>query len=214
MPVKLLIPRQQYLASGIHIGMKQRTEDMREFIYKIRDDGLAVLNLRIIDERIRIAAKFMARCKNPLVVGRKVVTHDAMKKFAEATGISTVVGRFMPGMLTNPQYKKYYEADCMLIVDPLIDYQALQEAVSARIPVIALCDTFNETRNVDLIIPVNNKGKKALGMLFWLLAREILRARDQIKSDADFKYKLEDFAKEEYFESGSSGAREYSADEE
>jgi len=202
---KLLISRQQYLASGIHIGMKQRVEDMREFIYKIRDDGLSVLNLAKIDERIRAASKFLARSKKPLIVCRKGVAHDIVKKFSEVTGIQAVVGRFMPGTLTNSQYKKFYEADCIMIIDPMIDYQALQEAVSARVPVIAICDTINETKNIDLIIPANNKGKKSLGILFWLLAREILKERGDIKSDEEYKCSLEDFAGEDEYEEEYEG---------
>jgi len=193
MPVKLLIPRQQYLVSGIHIGMKLRTEDMKEFIYKIRPDGLAVLNLRKIDERIRIAAKFLARSKNIIIAGKKTPVEEGIKKFAELIKAEAVVGRFLPGSLTNPSFRKYFEADVILIVDPMVDHQALQEAVKARVPVIAICNTFNETRNVDLIIPANNKGKKALATLFWLLAREILREREEIKSDKEFEYKVEDF---------------------
>lgn len=197
MPVKFLITRQEYLASGIHIGMKQRTEQMKEFIYKIRPDGLAVLNLRKVDERIRVASKFLARCSKIIVVGRKSTAHEAMKKFGEIIGAEIVTGRFMPGTLTNPQYKKYFEAEVMLIVDPLSDYQALKEAVKARVPIVAICDTFNETRDIDLIIPANNKGKKALATLFWLLARETLKERGQIKSDAEFRYKIEDFGGKE-----------------
>lgn len=197
MPAKLLISRQDYLASGLHIGMKQRVADMKEFIYKIRDDGLAVLNLRKVDERIRIAAKFLSRCGKIMVVGRKFVAHEAIKKFAEVVGAEAVAGRFMPGTLTNPQYKKYFEADVIVITDPLVDYQVLKEVVNARVPVVAVCDTFNETRDIDLIIPANNKGKKALATLFWLLAREILKERDSIKSDSEFKFKVEDFGGKE-----------------
>jgi len=197
MPIKLLISRQDYLASGIHIGMKQRVADMKEFIYKIRDDGLAVLNLGKIDERIKTASKFLARCKKIMVVGRKAVAHDAVKKFGEVVDADVIIGRFMPGTLTNPQYKKYFEADVILITDPLIDYQALKEAVKARVPVIGVCDTFNETRNIDLIIPANNKGKKSLAVLFWLLAREILKERGSLKSDSDFKLTSDDFGGKE-----------------
>jgi small subunit ribosomal protein S2 len=197
MPAKLLISRQDYLASGIHIGMKQRVADMKEFIYKIRDDGLAVLNLRKVDERIRVAAKFLSRCKNIMVVGRKSVAHEAVKKFGEVVGAEVIVGRFMPGTLTNPQYKKYFEADVIVTIDPLIDYQVLKEAVTAGVPVVGVCDTFNETRNIDLIIPANNKGKKALATLFCLLAREILKERGSIKSDSEFKLKAEDFGGKE-----------------
>jgi len=196
MPVRLLIPKQQYLAAGIHIGMKQRTEQMREFIYKVREDGLAVLNLRKIDERIRTAAKFLARCKNVLVVSRKLVAKEAIEKFAEVVNAKAITTRFMPGTLTNPTYKNFFEADAILIADPLVDIQALQEAVKARVPIVAICDTFNETKDIDLIIPANNKGKRALATLFWLLAREILKERKQISSDKEFKYKIDDFGKE------------------
>lgn len=193
MPIKLLISRQDYLASGIHIGMNQRAKDMMEFIYKIRSDGLAVLNLRKIDERIRIAAKFLSRAKIIMVVARKSVTHVPAKKFAEAVGAEAVVGRFLPGTLTNPKFRKYFEADVIIISDPLIDYQALREAVKARVPIIAICDTFNETKDIDYIIPANNKGKEALALLFWLLAREIKKERGEIKSDSEFELKAKDF---------------------
>jgi small subunit ribosomal protein S2 len=198
MSTKLLIPRNDYLASGMHIGEKQRTEDMKEFIYKIRSDGLAVLNVRKIDDRIRVAAKFIARSNKAIVVGRKQVSHEAIKKFCEVTGSQCVVGRFLPGTLTNPKFKRYFEADVLILSDPLIDYQALKESVSARVPVISICDTFNETRNIDLVIPANNKSKKAMATVFWLLAREILKIRGQIKSDSDFKYTIEDFGGSEY----------------
>lgn len=191
--MKFLIPREKYLASGIHIGMKQRTKQMKEFIYKIRPDGLAVLNLRLVDERIRIAAKFLARAKKIIVVSRKRVAHPAVKKFAEIVGAHAVLGRFMPGTLTNPNYKEFYEADTLLITDPMSDYQALEESIVGRIPVVALCDTFNETADVDLAIPANNKGRKSLATIFWLLAREMLKERGKIKTDREFKHKIEDF---------------------
>jgi len=197
MIAKLLIPREEYLASGIHIGMKQRTADMKEFIYKIRDDGLSVLNLRKVDERIRVAAKFLARCNKIFVVGRKMASQEAVKKFGEVIEAKTSVGRFLPGTFTNPSFKNYFEADVVLVSDPLIDYQVMKEAVVARVPIIAICDTFNEAKDIDLIIPANNKGKKALATLFWLLAREVLKERGTIKSDEEFKYKITDFGKEE-----------------
>jgi len=193
MPVKFLIPRDKYLASGVHIGMKQRTKQMEEFIYKIRPNGLAVLNLKLVDERIRIAAKFLARAKKIIVVSRKSASQPFLEKFAEIVGAHAVTGRFMPGTLTNPNYKGFYEADVAFVTDPTDDYQSLEEAMVARVPVVAICDTFNETADVDLVIPANNKGKKALATIFWLLAREILKERGEIKSDREFKYKIEDF---------------------
>ena len=195
MSEEFLIPREKYLASGIHIGMKQRTKQMSPFVYKIRSDGLAVMNLQTIDERLRIASKFLANSKKILIVSRKSVAHDAIEKFSELIGAKNVKGRFMPGMLTNPHYKDFYEAETVIVVDPMADYQVLNEAVSARVPVVAICDTLNETNNVDFIIPANNKGIRSLTLLFWILAREILKLRGEIKSDEEFKYTLDDFAK-------------------
>ena len=191
---RLLISKEKYLASGVHIGMKSRTKDMKRFIYKVRSDGVATFNLKVIDERIRVAAKFLGRAKKILVAGRLLVTHNIIKKFAEVVNGYAVAGRFMPGSLTNPSYKKYQDVDVVLVTDPLIDKQAVDEAVKARIPVVAICNSFNTVRNIDLVIPANNKGKKALATIFWLLAREILKFRGEIKSDSQFKHKIEDFA--------------------
>ncbi len=193
MPEEFLIPKQDYLSAGIHIGMKSRTKDMKKFVYKVREDGLAVLDLKTLDERLRVAAKFLADKKKILVVGRKLNSHLPIKKFAEAVKCDFIIGRFMPGTLTNPNYEKFMEPDVVILTDPLSDYQALKEALNSRIPIIALCDTFNETRNIDLVIPCNNKGRKSLGVIYWLLAREILKGR----GEKEFKYKLEDFTAKE-----------------
>jgi small subunit ribosomal protein S2 len=188
----LLVSKQEYLYAGIHIGMKSRTADMKKFIYKIREDGLAVLDLKMLDERIATATKFLSNANKILVVGRKTNAHDPIKKFSEIIGCDYVIGRFMPGTLTNPSYKKFLEPDVVLITDPLSDYQSLKEAVDSRIPIVALCDTLNETRNVDFVIPCNNKGKKSLALIFFLLTRELLKNKGQ----KEFKYKIEDFGTE------------------
>jgi len=193
MPEELLIPKQDYLSAGIHIGMKSRTADMKKFIYKVREDGLAVLDLKTLDERLRLAAKFLSDKKKILAIGRKLNSHLPIQKFAEAIKCDYIIGRFMPGTLTNPNYEKFMEPDAVILADPLSDYQALKEALNSRIPIVALCDTFNETRNVDLVVPCNNKGKKSLGMIYWLLAREILKNR----KEKEFKQKLEDFTGKE-----------------
>lgn len=188
----LLIPKEDYLSVGIHIGMKSRTSDMKRFIYKVRDDGLAVLNLKMLDERISVAAKFLSRVNKILIVGRKPNTHKPIKKFCEVLGYEYHVGRFIPGILTNPKYEKFFEPDVILLSDPISDRQAMKEALDSRIPIVALCDTLNETKHIDLVIPCNNKGKKSIGLIYWLLAREILKN----KGEKQFKHKLEDFTEE------------------
>jgi len=191
------MPFEQYLSAGMHIGMKQQTKDMKRFIYKIRDDGLAVLDLQTIDNRIKLAAKFLARFKRIMVVSRKYVAWKPITKFAEAVDAKVLTGRFLPGTITNPSFPGYYKPEVLLVTDPLIDSQAIEESVKMRVPIIALCDTSNETESIDLIIPVNNKGRKSLAMVYWLLAREIQKNRGIIKEVKGFKYKPEDFETEE-----------------
>lgn len=196
---KLLVDLNQYLKAGVHIGTKFRTKYMSQFIYKVRPDGLSVLNLKKIDDRIGLASKFLANYEpgDIIVVGRRENSWDAIKKFSEVTGIRAITGRYPPGMLTNPALEIFTEAKILLITDPWPDKNALGDAVKIGIPVVAICDTNNESNYIDFVIPCNNKGKKSLGLLFYILAREYLKNRGAIKSDDDFKYKEEDFGVEE-----------------
>ena len=194
MSTKLLVQKKIYLESGIHIGMKRKSKDMKKFIYKIRPDGLAILDLKKIDERIKVVAKFLARSKKLLVASRKAVAKNAIEKFGEVVGAKVVTGRFPPGMLTNPHLEIFYEPDVVFIVDPITDDQALDEAIKAKIPVVSICDSASEIRGIDLVIPANNRSRKSLAFLFWLLAREILKERGEIKTDKEYKLKIKDFA--------------------
>jgi len=190
---KLLVPRQQYLASGVHIGMKRKVKDMNDFIFKIRPDGLVILNVKKINERIKVAAQFLARKEKILVAARKPIAKRAVKLFGEIIGAKVVTGRFMPGMLTNPEFHDFYEPDVLLVVDPDSDKRAVEEAVKAQVPIVAICTSGNETKYIDLVIPGNNKSKKSIAFILWLLAREILKIRGKISSDEEYKYTAEDF---------------------
>ncbi len=191
------MPYEEYLSAGMHIGMKQQNKHMKKFIYKIREDGLAILDLQTIENRIKLAAKFLSKFKRIMVVSRKAVAWKPITKFAEAIEGKALRGRFLPGTITNPNFPGYYEPEVLLVTDPMIDSQAIEEAVKMRVPIVALADTSNETESIDLLIPVNNKGRKSIAMVYWLLAREIQKNRELIKEYEEFKYKPEDFEPKE-----------------
>ncbi len=193
--VELLVEEDMYLTAGVHIGTQVKNKDMLKFVYKVRNDGLYILDIRKTDERIRLAAKFLANYppQDILVVAQRQYAQKPAAKLAEIIGAKAVVGRFIPGTLTNPELPKYLEPRVIFVNDPAADAQALREAVKSCIPVIALCDANNRTSYVDLVIPTNNKGRRALAFIYWLLTREILKARGDIKSDEEYKYTIEDF---------------------
>ena len=195
---KFLVPTDEYLKSGIHIGTKFKTKYMEKFIYKTRPDGLSVLNLRKIDERIGIAAKFLAQYdpEDILVVGRREGAWKPISMFGKLTGAKVFAGRYPPGILTNLSLDDYIEIKVLLAVDVWPDRNAVIDAAKMGVPVVALCDTNNQANNIDLVVPCNNKGKKSLGLFFWILTREYLKARGVIKNDKDFKEKVEDFTEE------------------
>ena len=175
----LLTTLDDYLAAGIHIGTQQKNEDMRPYIYRVRDDGLYVLDVKKSDERIRHVAKFLSRFDPDkiLVVSRRQYGQRPIEDFAKIVGARAISSRFVPGTLTNPTLSAFIEPEVLLITDPRGDEQALKEANKIGIPVVALCDTDNALSGVDIVVPTNNKGKKALIIVYWLLAREVLREK-------------------------------------
>lgn len=195
---QFLVPTDVYLKSGIHIGTKFRTKYMEQFIYKTRPDGLSVLNLQKIDERIRIAAKFLAQYapEDILIVSRRENGWKPVNLFGKLTGVKVFAGRYPPGILTNPSLENYIEVKIILVADAWPDRNAIIDALKMGIPVIALCDTNNQSNNIDFVIPANNKGKKSLGLFFWILAREYLRNKGILKNNEELKEKIEDFTEE------------------
>ena len=191
----LLIPEDVYLTSGVHIGTQQKSADMKEFIFKVRTDGLYVLDVKKTDERLRVAAKFISRFdpSRILIVSARQYGQKPAKIFGKTIGAMVVAGRFVPGSLTNPILPKFVEPEMLFVTDPAADEQALKEALNVGIPIIGICDANNETKYVDLVIPSNNKGRRALATVYWLLTREVLKARGQLATDEDFKMTVEEF---------------------
>ena len=171
---------------------------MEPFIYKIRPDGLAVLNVQEINKRIGLAAKFIARFQpeEMMVVGKRENSWKAINMFAKLTGVRSYAGRYSAGILTNPKLEIFTETKVIICADPWPDKDAVKDGVKTGAFIIALCDTNNESTNVDLVVPCNNKGKKSLGLFFWILAREYLKANGKIKSDEEMSFKPEEFMDE------------------
>jgi len=184
---ELLIPLDKYLAAGLHIGTQQKTKDMERYIYRVRADGLYVLDVRKTNDRIISGAKFLAKFEpeDILAVSTRQYGQTPVRRFGEVTGARTIPGRFIPGTLTNPEYAKFIEPKVLMVTDPRSDLQAIIEAKQIGIPVIALCDTENLLGNVDIVIPVNNNGRKAIALVYWLMARQILMEKEIINPDAE-----------------------------
>jgi len=190
-----LVPEDQYLSCGVHIGTQQKNADMEEYIYRVRNDGLFVLDVKKTDERLRAAAKMIARypAEKVLFVSARQYGQKPIRVLAKQTGAIAIAGRFMPGTLTNPNTSQFMEPELIVLTDPAGDAQAMREALNIGIPIIALADTNNETRNVDVIIPTNNKGRRSLALVYWILAREVLKAQGKLASDSDFTLTVDDF---------------------
>ncbi len=186
----MLVKQEKYLEAGIHIGTKMRTFDMKSFVFKTRDDGLHILDLRQIDARLREAAKLMGKYKpeDVMVVASRTYSGNAAAKFVALTGVSLNRGRFVPGTMTNIMFKNFREPKLLFVCDPKNEREAIMEAAKTGVPVIALCDTDNETKYVDYVVPANNKGRKSLALIFYVLARELMMSNGKISSYDKFQY--------------------------
>lgn len=191
----MLTTEEQYLSCGVHIGTQQKNKVMEPFIYRVRSDGLFVLDVQKTDERIRATADFLSRFQpsTVLFVSARQYGQKPIRLLSQTLGCRAFPGRFMPGTLTNPNTNQFYEPDVIVLNDPIGDAQALREAVNVGIPVVAMVDTNNELRNVDLAVPTNNKGRRALALVYWLLCRELGKKWGVFAKDEDFTLTVDDF---------------------
>ena len=191
----LLLPQEILLSAGVHIGTRIKTKDMEPFIYKVRPDGLFVLDMEQMNERIKMVARFLSRLdiSKVVVASSKRYGRNPVEKFCEVLGCRPYIGRFTSGSFTNPEYAGFFEPVAVIVTDSLADQQIVEEASQIGVPVIALCSTDNSLRNVDLVIPVNNKGRRSLAIVYWLLVREIMRERGTLPASGEFGATIEDF---------------------
>ena len=187
--------KKKILATGIRVGTQVKTKFMRPFITTASPEGLYMLDLDITLEKIKTAAKFINRIgtDNLIVCTGRRYAETPIGKFCEMLDAKKLLGRFMPGTLTNPSLPYYIEPKLVLISDPQVDEQAITEATNAGIPVIGIANTDNITSKLDVIIPANNRGRKALATVYWLLVRQILIERGELKENESMKYEIDDF---------------------
>jgi small subunit ribosomal protein S2 len=183
------------LSTGIRVGTPVKTKYMIPFIVRANPEGLYILDISKTLSRIDVAAKFIGRSNisRVAVTSAREYGKTPVEKFCEFTGATGIFGRFMPGTFTNPSLPRYMEPEIVIVTDPQADQQAVIEATRAGVPVIAISNSDNVTSKVDLVIPANNRGRKALATVYWLLAREVLKKQGTIKSDNEMKVSIEDF---------------------
>ena len=187
--------KKMILSTGIRVGTNVKTKFMTPFITKASPEGLYMLDLDITIEKIKTAAKFINRLgtDNLIVCSGRQYAETPIEKFCEMLGAKQLLGRFMPGTLTNPSLPYYIEPKLVFISDPQVDEQAIIEATNAGIPTIGIANTDNLTSNLDVIIPANNRGRKALATVYWLLVRQILIEKGELKENESMKYQIDDF---------------------
>jgi len=191
----LLVTPEEYLKSGIHIGTRFKSKGMSKYIFKLRKDGLKVFSIETIDEKVRDLAKMLANYEidKVAIVGRRIFAKTAIEQFCKITGAKPYVNRFIPGRFTNFETRGFFEPQLVFAVESSLDKQAIFEANKISIPVVALSSANNVLTNIDFVIPCNNKGKKSLALIFWLLTREYQLVKGIIKSRDDFTHKVEEF---------------------
>jgi small subunit ribosomal protein SAe len=176
----------KFLACCTHLGSTNVDFQMEQYVYKRKGDGIYIINLRKTWEKLLLAARAIVAIENPAdicVISTKSYGQRAVLKFATYTGATPVAGRFTPGTFTNQIQAAFREPRLLVVTNPRIDHQPVTEASYVNIPVIAFCNTDSPLRYVDIAIPCNNKGSLSVGLMWWMLCREVMRLRGTISRE-------------------------------
>jgi small subunit ribosomal protein SAe len=187
---------QKMLACHVHLGTKNVSNGMKKYVYSRTKEGVNIIDLHMTWEKLILAARVIVAVENPqdvTVCATRLFGQRAIYKFAQHLGTNFLAGRFIPGTLTNQIQSKFMQPRVLIVTDPRTDHQALNEARLVNIPVIAFCDTDAPLQNVDIAIPCNNRGRNAIAMMYWLLAREVLRMRGTIPRSVQWEVKVDLF---------------------
>merc|ERR1711874_638113 len=174
------------LAATTHLGSDNSDVQMEQYIFKRRQDGVNIINLKKTWEKLMLAARAIAAIENPadvFVVSSRPYGQRAVLKFARYIGAVPIAGRFTPGAFTNQIQAGFREPRLLVITDPRADHQPVTEASYANIPVVAFCNVDSPTKFIDIAVPCNNKSPQSIGLMWWFLAREVLRLRGSISRD-------------------------------
>ncbi len=175
----MLIPLEEYVKSGIYLGTRVVTPEMRAFVYRRRADGLAIFNTDLIDEKLKEGVEYLSQF-NPeeiILVCKRQAGWKAAKKFGQLTGIRTFTKKYPAGILTNTSLPDFFENKLTIVIDSWLDKNALNDTLKVKKKILMVCDTNNFPKGANQIIIGNNKSPKSLGVIFYILTKEYCKEK-------------------------------------
>jgi small subunit ribosomal protein S2 len=190
-----LVSLEEYIKAGVHIGTRIKNKQTKKFIARVRSDGLAIIDVMKLDERLRLSTKLLSKYEpyQILAVGRRETARKPLQMLNKYTGINVYPKRYPPGLLTNPALDIFKDVDVVIITDPILDRNALLDAYRTGKITIAFVDTNNSLSYIDIAIPANNRGAKSLALLYYIIAREYLRNRGLLSKREELPVSYEEF---------------------